>query len=109
MVPIFAFHMFFYFFKSPATSYDLREDFIRIYKSEGLEKFGSLNQKRSKVHSAIVFPKDNSPLEKTRLVCNQKRSQWRNVLRNLSRVLQFVILPLDGVLRHFNHPDLSHF
>eukprot|EP00808_Paulinella_micropora_P010842 g48740.t1 len=71
------------------------------------EQFGRLNRKRSKIHCVIVFPKDKSQIEKTRLVCNQKRSPWRNVLRNLSRVLQFIILQLDGVLLHFNLPDLS--
>eukprot|EP00808_Paulinella_micropora_P006590 g67099.t1 len=50
---------------------------------------------------------DKSPLDKTSLVCNQKRSPSCNVLRNLSSVLQFVVLQLDGVLKHFNLPDLS--
>eukprot|EP00808_Paulinella_micropora_P013990 g55971.t1 len=89
---------------SPATSASLRDEFIDLYKSHDLERFGRLNRKRSKIHSAIVFPKEKSPI---RLVCNQKRSPWRNVLRNLSRVLQFIILQLDGVLLHFNLPDLS--
>eukprot|EP00808_Paulinella_micropora_P002022 g43522.t1 len=89
------------------TATVLRDEFINLYKYQGLQQFGRINRKRSKIHSAIVFPKDKSPIEKTRLVCNQKRSPWRNVLRNLSRVLQFIILQLDDVLLHFNFPDLS--
>eukprot|EP00808_Paulinella_micropora_P023649 g17640.t1 len=95
------------FTRSPSSSTVLREEFIRLYRVHKFSQFGRLNRKRSKIHSAIVFPKDKSPYEKTRLVCNQKRSPWRNVLRNLSRVLQFIILQLDKVLLHFNLHDLS--
>eukprot|EP00808_Paulinella_micropora_P027043 g50264.t1 len=95
------------FARSPATSATLRDEFISLYNLHCLEQFGRLNRKRSKIHCAIIFPKDKSPIEKTRFVCNQKRSPWRNVLRNLSRILQFINLKLDGVLLHFNLPDLS--
>eukprot|EP00808_Paulinella_micropora_P015160 g59585.t1 len=95
------------FVRSPSTAATLREKFIRLYKADNFEQFGRLNRRRSKIHCASVFPKDKSQYEKTLLVYNQKHSPWRNVLRNLSRVLQFIIFRPDCVLLHFNLHDLS--
>eukprot|EP00808_Paulinella_micropora_P019049 g6593.t1 len=85
---------------SPAIFDKLREEFISLYKSQWLERFGrqTLNSKLSKIHAATIFPKDKSPLDKTSLGPTVRYPP-----------AQFVILQRDRGLKHFTLTDLSRF
>eukprot|EP00808_Paulinella_micropora_P006436 g20578.t1 len=86
---------------------DILDEYFQLYISRNLKRFGKLARKLTRLHSALIFPKDKSPIEKSRLVCNQKRSPWRYVLRNLGRILIFVVLECSKHCVNFNLSDLS--
>eukprot|EP00808_Paulinella_micropora_P031482 g52194.t1 len=82
------------FTRSPATSDDLREEFVRLYRSQSLEKFGRLNRKRSKIHSAIVFRKTS--LHSTKPVSFATRSVPRGVTCSATLAGSFNLLSYNS-------------
>eukprot|EP00808_Paulinella_micropora_P003722 g5337.t1 len=85
---------------------DLLDEYFQLYISRNLKRFGKLTQKLARLYSALIFPKDKAPIEKSRLVCNRRRPPWRYVLRNLGHILTFVVLEFSKHCMNFNLNDL---